>query len=115
MDYGQCVVNELLVFGIECLVYDQLIEGWKEMMFYDILVSLIVVCVVIVEIGILIFWFDVDELCLMLLVLLVYIVLFDVVNIYNIFFEVMQFEGWKDGLLINVLLIFGLLKIVDIQ
>jgi L-lactate dehydrogenase complex protein LldG len=84
-------------------------------MFHDIPASLTSARCAIAETGTLVLWPDADEPRLMSLVPPVHIVLLDAASIHNTFYEVMQREGWSNGLPTNTLLISGPSKTADIQ
>ncbi|MBK7462630.1 MAG: lactate utilization protein [Betaproteobacteria bacterium] len=113
--HGRQAIDELSPSGIECQGYDAPIEDWKEEMFHDIPASLTSARCAIAETGTLVLWPDADEPRLMSLVPPVHIVLLDASSIHNTFYEVMQREGWANGLPTNALLISGPSKTADIQ
>ena len=114
-EHGQRALDELSQSGIECKVYDRVIEQWKEEMFHHIPAALTGARAAVAETGTLVLWPDEHEPRLMSLVPPVHIVLLDAGRIYNTFFEAMQSEGWKDGMPTNALLISGPSKTADIQ
>ena len=113
--HGQRAIEVLSATGIACRGYEQPIEAWKEEMFHDIPASLTTARCAIAETGTLVLWPDADEPRLMSLVPPVHIVLLDAKTIHNTFYEVMQKEGWANGLPTNALLISGPSKTADIQ
>jgi L-lactate dehydrogenase complex protein LldG len=114
-EHGRRVLGELPQSGVECKVYDRVIEQWKAEMFHHIPAALTGARAAVAETGTLILWPDEHEPRLMSLVPPVHIVLLDAGRIYNTFFEAMQSEGWKDGMPTNALLISGPSKTADIQ
>lgn len=113
--HGQRAMNDLSQTGIQCQGYNAPIEAWKEEMFHDIPASLTSARCAIAETGTVVLWPDADEPRLMSLVPPVHIVLLEASTIHNTFFEVMQREGWSNGLPTNALLISGPSKTADIQ
>lgn len=117
--HGQRAQETLSASGIECKVYTQAIESWKEEMFHYIPASLTAARAAIAETGTLILWPDEDEPRLMSLVPPLHIVLLDSDKLYNTFFEAQEQEGWANlpppGLPTNALLISGPSKTADIQ
>ena len=113
--HGKRVIDELSQSGIECRGYDNMIEDWKTEMFHDIPASLTAARSAIAETGTLVLWPDENEPRLMSLVPPVHIVLLDAATIHNTFYEVMQNEGWANGLPTNALLVSGPSKTADIQ
>ena len=113
--HGARAQSELPALGIACPGYDTPIEGWKATLFNDTPASFTAARAAIAETGTLILWPDADEPRLMSLVPPVHIVLLDASTIHNTLHEVMQQQGWKDGLPTNSLLISGPSKTADIQ
>jgi L-lactate dehydrogenase complex protein LldG len=114
-EHGRRALDELSQSGVECKVYDRVIEQWKEEMFHHIPAALTGSRAAVAETGTLVLWPDEHEPRLMSLVPPVHVVLLDAGRIYNTFFEAMQSEGWKDGMPTNALLISGPSKTADIQ
>ena len=113
--HGQRAIDALGKSDIVCTGYDQPIEAWKAELFHDIPASLTAARGAIAETGTLVLWPDAHEPRLMSLVPPLHIVLLDAATIHNTFYEIVQNEGWADGLPTNALLISGPSKTADIQ
>ncbi len=95
-------------------LYEGEIEDFKEKLFAtDAAVTSTIGG--IAETGALILWPDEKEPRLMSLVPSVHIAVLDADKIYNTFTEVMEKQGWKNGMPTNALLISGPSKTADIE
>ncbi|MCU7810434.1 MAG: lactate utilization protein, partial [Candidatus Thiodiazotropha sp. (ex Notomyrtea botanica)] len=100
--------------GIELVPYDLEVERWKRRLFEEIDASITGCRGAIAETGSLILWPDEDEPRLLSLIPPIHCVLLRAEQIYSTFSEVVDSQGWADGMPTNALLISGPSKSADI-
>jgi L-lactate dehydrogenase complex protein LldG len=99
----------------ELIPYAAPIDGWKDGLFTRVDAALTASRGAIAETGSLILWPDREEPRLMSLVPPVHFALLDARRLYTTFAEVLEVEGWSDGMPTNALLVSGPSKTADIE
>ncbi len=95
--------------------YLQPIEAWKDRLFNQIDFSVSTTLAGLAESGSLVLWPDQDEPRLMSLVPPLHIALLDADRLFENFAQLIEEEGWAQGMPTNALLISGPSKTADIE
>ena len=95
--------------------YAQPVEAWKDQLFNEIEFSVSTTLAGLAESGSLVLWPDHDEPRLLSLVPPLHIALLDADRLFENFAELIEKEGWAQGMPTNALLISGPSKTADIE